>query len=223
MLARGIESPADQSIEITKSERTGHRQSGAQFRMMLDHFGQHPRAARGHRMPGDQLDAAPSPATASPRALETRPVDLPSPEPIDPPQETPRPAPVAPMRPQPVTAREKLSPTLTSMMVNADQPILEMLPGDLQAGDARYNAREATLRQNLNLTEVERRLKETARRYEVDFHVSDLEGVLRNAGYDATHLGSTERYMAAVEKFMGEAENNYRQRSTNAPNARAWA
>jgi len=216
MLARGIEGPADQSSEMTKSERAGQRQSGAQFRMMLEHFGQHPRATRGHRVPGDQLGAAPPPP-----ALEARPVDLPAADPVAPPRNAPRPEPVAPLRPQPVTAREKLSPALTSMMVNPDQPVLEMLPADLKAGDARYNAREATLRDGLNLTEVERRLKDTARRYEVDFHVSDLEGILRNAGYDATHLGSTERYMAAVEKFMGEAENNYRQRSTNRPGSQA--
>jgi len=33
-----------------------------------------------------------------------------------------------------------------------------------------------------------------------------LEGILRNAGYGAAHLGSTERYMASVETFIGEAE-----------------
>ena len=48
-----------------------------------------------------------------------------------------------------------------------------------------------------------------------------VDGVLRNAGYDATHLGSSERYMAAIEKFVGEAEKNYRQRAGNVPGANA--
>ena len=56
-----------------------------------------------------------------------------------------------------------------------------------------------------------------AESYEIEFHKSDLEGILRNSGYGAAHLGSTERYMAAVQKFISEAENNYRQRAGNTP------
>ena len=52
---------------------------------------------------------------------------------------------------------------------------------------------------------------------DVAYDRSDLDGILRNAGYDATHLGASERYMAAIEKYVGEAKNNYRQRSTNVP------
>lgn len=215
MLARGVDSPVNQAVELPAADRASRREMAAQFRLLLEQFGQHPRATRGTRTPGDQLAAPPAPV------METRPVEAPAVRQAAPPQDATPPAPAAPMIPQPVTAREKLSPKMHSMLVNPDLPVLEMLPGDLAAGDVRYNTREATLRDRLNLPEIEKRLRESARRHEVDFHISDLEGILRNAGYDATHLGSTERYMAAVEKFMGEADNNYRQRAGNTPGSQA--
>ena len=64
---------------------------------------------------------------------------------------------------------------------------------------------------------VENHLRKVAESYEIEFHKSDLDGILRNSGYGAAHLGSTERYMAAVQKFISEAENNYRQRAGNTP------
>ena len=47
------------------------------------------------------------------------------------------------------------------------------------------------------------------------------DGILRNAGYGANSLGGTERYMATVEKFVGNAEENYRKRSNNLPGRNA--
>ena len=47
----------------------------------------------------------------------------------------------------------------------------------------------------------------------------DLDGILRNAGYGAAHLGSSDRYMAAVEHFTTEAYKNYRERAGNTPGA----
>lgn len=112
---------------------------------------------------------------------------------------------------------DRLSPAQLSLLRDRTSPVLEQLSNNLTAGDPQYNQREAQLRDRLDLSEIERRLQSKARELEVSYDVSDLEGILRNAGYDATHLGSSERYMSAIEKYMGEAENNYRQRSTNIP------
>jgi hypothetical protein len=60
-----------------------------------------------------------------------------------------------------------------------------------------------------------------ASEYGIDYHRSDLDGILRNAGYGANNLGGTERYMATVEKFIGNAEENYRKRSDNIPGRNA--
>jgi hypothetical protein len=38
---------------------------------------------------------------------------------------------------------------------------------------------------------------------------------------DAAHLGSSDRYMAAIEKFMGEAEARYQLTSDNVPGSNA--
>lgn len=121
----------------------------------------------------------------------------------------PTPAPAS----TPVSSR--LSTTTLSMMRDTSAPMMELLPHTLTAGDPQYNDREAKLRGNLNLDVLERRLQDKARSMEVSYDRSDLEGVLRNAGYDSAHLGSTERYMAAVERLMGEAERRYTERSSN--------
>jgi hypothetical protein len=126
-----------------------------------------------------------------------------------------------PVPPAQVASRDRLGATASSLLVDPTLSALELLPADLTAGDARYNTREVMLRERLSLPAVESRLREAARQSGVEFDRSDLEGVLRNAGYDAAHLGSTERYMAAIEKFVGEAENSYRQRTGNMPGSRA--
>ena len=43
----------------------------------------------------------------------------------------------------------------------------------------------------------------------VTFTQGDLGGVLRNAGYDAAHLGASDRYMAAIERFVREHPEDY--------------
>jgi hypothetical protein len=115
-------------------------------------------------------------------------------------------------------APNRLSTFQLSVLRDPQSPMLQQLPNDLTAGDPLYNQRESQLRAGLDLTELEHRLQEEAQAMDVSYDRSDLEGILRNAGYDATHLGSSERYMAAIEKYVGEAKNNYRQRSTNIPN-----
>lgn len=116
-----------------------------------------------------------------------------------------------------VTAQSRLNQFQLSLLRDRQSPILQQLSNDLKAGDPQYNQRESMLRDGLDLSELERRLQASAREFEVPYDRSDLEGVLRNAGYDAAHLGSTERYMAAIEHFMGEAKKNYQRGATNIP------
>ena len=131
------------------------------------------------------------------------------------------PAPTAAANPVATTAAPSSSDRLNSLQLSLLRdrtlPIYEQLTGNLTAGDAQYNQRESLLRERLDLTELEHKLQDKARALDVSYDRSDLEGILRNAGYDATHMGSSERYMSAVEKYLREAENNYRQRATNVP------
>ena len=110
-----------------------------------------------------------------------------------------------------------LSAYQRSFLRNADGPLYDQLSNELTSASSLYNERESILREGLNLGAVENHLRQVAESYEIEFHKSDLEGILRNSGYGAAHLGSTERYMAAVQKFISEAENNYRQRAGNVP------
>ncbi len=119
--------------------------------------------------------------------------------------------------PAPVSPQSRLSPFQLSLLRDQQSPMLQQLANDLTAGDPQYNQRETMLRDRLDLSRIESRLQDMARSLDVSYDRSDLDGILRNSGYDATHLGSSERYMSAVEKYMGEAEKNYRQRSTNVP------
>jgi hypothetical protein len=96
---------------------------------------------------------------------------------------------------------------------------LEQLSNDLTAQDSAYNDREAVLRDRLNLGELEGRLRGYAESLGVEYSSTDLEGILRNAGYGAAHLGASDRYLAAVDHFTHEAYNNYRQRAGNVPGA----
>jgi hypothetical protein len=89
------------------------------------------------------------------------------------------------------------------------------------AEDPAYNQREVELRDRLDMPELERRLRSSAQAFGVEYDASDLEGILRNAGYGAAHLGSSERYMAAIEKFAGQAESTYRTRAGNIPGLQA--
>ncbi len=127
--------------------------------------------------------------------------------------------PTAPSTTAPSHANEtqcRLTPFQLSVLRDREAPMLEQL-GNLTAGDPLYNQRESLLRERLDLTELEHRLQDEAKALDVAYDRSDLEGILRNAGYDATHMGASDRYMAAIEKYVGEAKNNYRQRSTNVP------
>jgi hypothetical protein len=105
----------------------------------------------------------------------------------------------------------------TTLWKDASLQGLELLSNDLTAEDAIYNEREAQLRDRLNVPELESRLRGYAKTMGVEYSSTDLDGILRNAGYGAAHLGSSDRYMDAVERFTNEAFKNYRERAGNVP------
>lgn len=124
----------------------------------------------------------------------------------------------------PVASATQLLPTVKpsassagSLWKDANLQSLAQLSNDLTADDPAYNEREATLRDRLDVSELESRLRSYAGSMGVEYSSTDLDGILRNAGYGAAHLGSSDRYMAAVEHFTNEAFKNYRERSSNVP------
>ena len=130
----------------------------------------------------------------------------------------------APATSEPVTATAtQLIPEATapskasSLWKDASLQSLEPLSNELSAADSAYNEREAALRGRLDVTELERRLRGYADSVGVQYSSTDLDGILRNAGCGAAHLGSSDRYMTAVERFTNEAFKNYRERAGNIP------
>ena len=109
----------------------------------------------------------------------------------------------------------------TSLLTDLTLPGLEQLSDELTAADPAYNEREGELRSRLNVPELERRLRGYAESLGVEYSSTDLDGILRNAGYGAAHLGASDRYMAAVDTFTNEAFKNYRQRAGNTPGSDA--
>ena len=102
-----------------------------------------------------------------------------------------------------------------SLLRNPQLEPLAVLPAT--AATEEYNTREAMLRERLNLPELEGRLRSAADAQGIDYSSEDLAGVLRNAGYDAVHLGSSDRYMAAIERMTAETIAKYQERANNAP------
>ena len=119
----------------------------------------------------------------------------------------------------PATSETKATASATTLWKDASLHGLEQLSNDLTAADPAYNEREAMLRERLNVSELEHRLRGYAESVGVEYSSTDLDGILRNAGYGAAHLGSSDRYMAAVEHFTDEAFKNYRERAGNTPGA----
>lgn len=114
-----------------------------------------------------------------------------------------------------------LTPFQQSLLKNSDATMYAQLSDDLTAESSLYNEREALLRDGLDVAAIEQRLRASARNFGVEYDRSDLDGILRNAGYGAAHLGSTERYLTSVETFIGEAEKTYQRRAGNTPGATA--
>ena len=123
--------------------------------------------------------------------------------------------------PSETTAKAAATATATTLWKDATLQGLEQLSNDLTAEDPAYNEREATLRDRLNVGELERQLRGYADSVGVEYSSTDLDGILRNAGYGAAHLGSSDRYIAAVERFTNEAFKNYRERAGNTPGSNA--
>jgi hypothetical protein len=123
--------------------------------------------------------------------------------------------------PSETTATPASTATATTLWKDASLQGLEQLSSDLTAEDPAYNEREATLRDRLNVNELEARLRGYAQSVGVEYSSTDLDGILRNAGYGAAHLGSSDRYIAAVERFTNEAFKNYRERAGNIPGSNA--
>jgi hypothetical protein len=191
-MALSIESALDRTVQQLSSDKRVQENAKAAFKELFNEIFQQQLGAA----PADTGAGAPSAAaTATPTTLYS----------LDPP-----PA---------VATRDVVSTGALSLLKDPNAAALEQLPGDLKAGDPQYNTREVELRGRLNLTELESRLRSMASSCGVEYDSSDLDGVLRNAGYDATHLGATSRYMSAIEHFMSEADNNYHQRAGNAPGA----
>lgn len=112
---------------------------------------------------------------------------------------------------------QAVSTSASSLWKDASLQGLAQLSSELTADDPVYNERAATLRDRLNVSELEQRLRGYAQSVGVEYSSTDLDGILRNSGYGAAHLGSSDRYMAAVEHFTNEAFKNYRERAGNIP------
>jgi hypothetical protein len=119
------------------------------------------------------------------------------------------------------TAKAVVTASATTLWKDASLQGLELLSNDLTADDPIYNEREAQLRDRLNVPELESRLRGYAKSMGVEYSSTDLDGILRNAGYGAAHLGSSDRYLDAVERFTNEAFKNYRERAGNIPGINA--
>ena len=115
------------------------------------------------------------------------------------------------------TAAATTTASATTLWKDASLQGLAQLSNELTADDPVYNEREAMLRDRLDLPELEQRLRGYAQSVGVEYSSTDLDGILRNAGYGAAHLGSSDRYMSSVEHFTNEAFKNYRARAGNVP------
>jgi hypothetical protein len=123
-----------------------------------------------------------------------------------------------------VTAAASAAPpagSVSTLWKDASLQGLAQLSNELTADDPIYNEREAMLRDRLNLPELESRLRGYAQSLGVEYSSTDLDGILRNAGYGAAHLGSSDRYLETVERFTNEAFKNYRERAGNVPGLNA--
>jgi hypothetical protein len=114
------------------------------------------------------------------------------------------------------TGRPLTSAFAQQFLLDPSLNSFEELP-DLGPFDPSYDQREAMLRARLDLPALERRLRASAESLGIAYSPEDLNGVLRNAGYGASHLGSSERYMAAIERCMLSAEATHRRGAFNIP------
>ena len=91
------------------------------------------------------------------------------------------------------------------------------------SGDPGYNRRQANYERHTNWDQIEAELRADALAKGTQYDRSDLEGIKRNAGYDAAHQGASGGYVSALEKSIANAKANYSKRSDNAPGGGAAA
>ena len=85
------------------------------------------------------------------------------------------------------------------------------------AGDPQYNQRQAEFEGQTNWGQIENQLRQEAAERGIAYDPSDLEGIRRNAGYDASHQGAGGGYASAIDRSYANALQNYGQRQSNAP------
>ena len=211
MSVQGIEAAVQRTVEQLTTDRRLQSDVKAAFLDLLDRVLTDAGARSGFNAGAAAMPTAtattlyPSaPATAEAAAAEEPSATTPAP--------TPAPAPAAP----PSNGRPLTSAFAQQYLLDPGLPAFERLPV-LEAGDARYNEREALLRARLDIPALERRLRASAESLGIAYSPEDLNGVLRNAGYDSVHLGSSDRYMAAIEHAMLAAEATHRRGAFNIP------
>lgn len=84
---------------------------------------------------------------------------------------------------------------------------------DKPAGDPEYNKRQAGFEKETDWKKVEDELRAAAAAAGVAYDPSDLAGLKRNAGYDASHQGASGGYIAALNRSMANALQNYAQKA----------
>lgn len=84
---------------------------------------------------------------------------------------------------------------------------------DKPAGDPEYNRRQAIFENETDWKKVEDELRAAAAAAGVAYDPSDLAGLKRNAGYDAAHQGASGGYIAALNRSMANAKQNYAQKA----------
>jgi hypothetical protein len=206
MSVQGIDAAVQRTVEKLTSDKRLQSDVKAAFLQLLDRVLTDAGARNGVTASG--ATALPPATTLYPTALVA---DAPAAAEETPSAETPTPAPAG-------TGRPLMSAFAQQYLVDPALPALEQLPV-LEAGDPRYNERDAMLRARLDIPALERRLRASAESLGIAYSPEDLNGVLRNAGYDSVHLGSSERYMAAIEHAMLSAEATHRRGAFNIPGA----
>lgn len=91
------------------------------------------------------------------------------------------------------------------------------LPTDLEAGDPQYNQRQQEFESTVDWDWIAQNQKNYANEVGGVWDPSDLEGIRRNAGYDASHLGDAGLYNSQLQKYYQNSLDNILRGATNVP------
>ena len=209
MSVRGIEAAVQRTVEKLTTDKGLQSDVKAAFLDLLDRVLTDAGARNSTTATGATIAPAAtmlySTAIAEDVAADTAPAETPEP-------------PVTVGEPAGAAGRPLSSAFAQQYLLDPSLPSFEQLPV-LEAGDPRFNERETQLRGRLDIGALERRLRASAESLGIGYSPEDLNGVLRNAGYDSVHLGSSERYLAAIERAMISAEETHRRGAFNVPGA----